>query len=304
MKYIISILLCIGCVCSHANAQTPFDSFAPETSRPMLGIEAIWLTPNIQSDTLSGIVLKDGIIDNNDDICKWLSVDPLADKYPHISPYAYCNWNPLKYLDPDGMWIAVASNDDTGTSYTVVGGIVDKGDCNVYVVGNDYDKKSNVKPQGANILGQTATPYSFCNEEGKVVSGSVIDMNDKSGDVFLARFQNNEIPLYNYVFDYPKVEGNLSGRNEGNCDFKYGGDVNRGMPISILGGKIGTARDVGNFAAGYLSGVHGIPFPLTRIAFDCYQKGIEPPVSRSAQNIGYFIGYYNYLTQSIPYGVR
>lgn len=32
----------------------------------------------------------------------WLSVDPLADKYPHISPYTYCNWNPIKYVDPDG----------------------------------------------------------------------------------------------------------------------------------------------------------------------------------------------------------
>ena len=32
----------------------------------------------------------------------WLSPDPLLDKYPHISPYAYCNWNPVKYVDPDG----------------------------------------------------------------------------------------------------------------------------------------------------------------------------------------------------------
>ena len=32
----------------------------------------------------------------------WLSVDPLADKYPGISPYAYCAWNPIKLVDPDG----------------------------------------------------------------------------------------------------------------------------------------------------------------------------------------------------------
>ena len=35
-------------------------------------------------------------------ISGWLSPDPLMDKYPDISPYAYCNWNPLKYVDPDG----------------------------------------------------------------------------------------------------------------------------------------------------------------------------------------------------------
>ncbi len=29
----------------------------------------------------------------------WLSVDPMAEKYPSISPYAYCAWNPV-HLDP------------------------------------------------------------------------------------------------------------------------------------------------------------------------------------------------------------
>ncbi len=32
----------------------------------------------------------------------WLSVDPMADKYPSIAPYAYCAWNPIKLIDPDG----------------------------------------------------------------------------------------------------------------------------------------------------------------------------------------------------------
>jgi hypothetical protein len=31
-----------------------------------------------------------------------LSVDPMADKYPGISPYAYCAWNPIMLVDPDG----------------------------------------------------------------------------------------------------------------------------------------------------------------------------------------------------------
>lgn len=39
----------------------------------------------------------------------WLSVDPLADKYPNISPYAYCEWNPIKFVDPDGRKIVVGT---------------------------------------------------------------------------------------------------------------------------------------------------------------------------------------------------
>ena len=35
----------------------------------------------------------------------WLSVDPMSDKYSNISPYAYCAWNPLRLVDPDGREI-------------------------------------------------------------------------------------------------------------------------------------------------------------------------------------------------------
>jgi len=33
----------------------------------------------------------------------WLSVDPMSDKYPSLSPYAYCAWNPVILTDPDGL---------------------------------------------------------------------------------------------------------------------------------------------------------------------------------------------------------
>ena len=36
------------------------------------------------------------------DICQWLSIDPMADKYPSLSPYNYCADNPVILVDPDG----------------------------------------------------------------------------------------------------------------------------------------------------------------------------------------------------------
>ena len=41
----------------------------------------------------------------------FLSVDPMADKYPNISPYAYCAWNPVKLVDPDGRDVWTVSED-------------------------------------------------------------------------------------------------------------------------------------------------------------------------------------------------
>jgi hypothetical protein len=36
-------------------------------------------------------------------------VDPLAEKYPSMSPYSYCANNPVKYVDPDGRFILPAT---------------------------------------------------------------------------------------------------------------------------------------------------------------------------------------------------
>ena len=36
------------------------------------------------------------------DLSIWLSVDPMSDKYPSLSPYVYCADNPIKLVDPNG----------------------------------------------------------------------------------------------------------------------------------------------------------------------------------------------------------
>jgi RHS repeat-associated protein len=49
------------------------------------------------------------------DISVWLSVDPMADKYPSMSAYMYCAGNPVMLVDPDGRdWFI---NEITGDVY-------------------------------------------------------------------------------------------------------------------------------------------------------------------------------------------
>ena len=48
----------------------------------------------------------------NSDLSIWLSVDPMADKYPSLSPYNYCAWNPMRLVDPNGAEISTHIDQD------------------------------------------------------------------------------------------------------------------------------------------------------------------------------------------------
>ena len=48
------------------------------------------------------------------DLSVWLSVDPMSDKYPSLSPYAYCADNPVKLVDPDGEEVWIIGDDVEG----------------------------------------------------------------------------------------------------------------------------------------------------------------------------------------------
>ncbi|MBZ0183648.1 MAG: RHS repeat-associated core domain-containing protein, partial [Melioribacteraceae bacterium] len=49
------------------------------------------------------------------DLGRWTSVDPLADKYPGLSPYCYVANNPLVNYDPDGRFIGTLTGLVVGT---------------------------------------------------------------------------------------------------------------------------------------------------------------------------------------------
>lgn len=135
------------------------------------------------------------------------------------------------------------------------------------------------------------------------MKGATIDLSDNSGQNFIDEFIKHTPDLHTYVFDKEK-----GGQTGGNCDFKnrripYGLSQaqkniyhNRGMSITINGKiQIASARDIGNYAAGYIAGATGIPKLLTRFAFDVYQRGFEPQVTKAAENLGYARGKMSYI---------
>ena len=51
-------------------------------------------------------------------LSRFTTMDPLAEKYYSISPYAYCAGNPVMFVDPDGRdWYKYTDND--GNSQTM-----------------------------------------------------------------------------------------------------------------------------------------------------------------------------------------
>lgn len=50
----------------------------------------------------------------------WLGVDPMADKYPGLSPFVYCANNPVILVDPDGRELDVANEDSKKDLLSIV----------------------------------------------------------------------------------------------------------------------------------------------------------------------------------------
>lgn len=176
--------------------------------------------------------------------------------------------------------------------YKVINGLYDGGNT-VYVVDDQGNRTGEV-------LGRTLTPCTFYNEDGRLKKGITIDLNDFSGQVFWNDFITNTPSLTIYALDM--YDGYKNDDYNSIYDFKkHDKDAYRGMPIDFgFGRYICTARDIGNFAAGYLCGINALTYNDTRVVFDlfhmCTNNSIrgEPPVSRLAQDIGYYWGAYNF----------
>ena len=118
----------------------------------------------------------------------WLSVDPMADKYPGISPYAYCAWNPVKLVDPDGLapriYVETKGFGHAFVSVTINGNLI------VYTygryAGGDKHKRfgGSSDPQGKGVLikltGEAAKQY--INYEVEENHASVYELSDVSDE--------------------------------------------------------------------------------------------------------------------------
>ena len=80
-------------------------------------------------------------------LCRFMTMDPLCEKYYSISPYAYCNNNPVKYIDPDGREIEIHYQENgKGKVFIFTGENADRAPKNTFVqnviTAYNYNKKN------------------------------------------------------------------------------------------------------------------------------------------------------------------
>lgn len=200
---------------------------------------------------------------------RWMTMDPLCEKFYDTSPYVYCNGNPVNLVDWDGRETWVINRDGL---YEVIGGVLND-DLNIYEYHSDDNGNYSVRGES---IGQTATATSFYDSDAeKWVVGSIIDPNDNSGKDFLASMEGVSVVEYmdkartNHEWDF-KVTNGTPG-----VKYTDKTDISRGMPIAASSDGqpvYASARDVGNIAAGYVAGNNGLSWELTRLGCDMYQS--------------------------------
>lgn len=79
----------------------------------------------------------------------FISVDRYASKYPFISPYAYCAWNPIRLIDPSGDSIIVCPQNRKDGNEKLLSSLSEKTGLRLFVDENgrmQYEKDGNGDP--------------------------------------------------------------------------------------------------------------------------------------------------------------
>ena len=100
------------------------------------------------------------------DLSIWLSVDPMVDKYPNLSPYTYCTDNPVRLVDEDGAEIWIPEVDEKGNvTYTA-----EKGDDH-----DSFVKQFNTQGKSREIFKNAGLGINSGNvKEGDVIKGDAV----------------------------------------------------------------------------------------------------------------------------------
>ena len=187
----------------------------------------------------------------NSDLSIWLSVDPMASKYPSLSPYVYCADNPVKLVDPTGEEISEHID-----KYGNIIAHYDDGDNNVYL-----------HKSGTTIadIGQQRSALHNTGGEGKKVGelgGNIDMMSFFENKLSQSASESKKMSIFSY-YTKVKLYGDWDLKNNEKTiwgvAWKYDSDNNTNTTFSCSRFSGAYAADVGNYHAGYVGTIANIP---------------------------------------------
>jgi RHS repeat-associated protein len=193
----------------------------------------------------------------------WLSTDPLADKYPSLSPYVYCANNPIKLIDPNGMEIVNAHEKQKNEAETKMK--------QAQEALNSFggNKKSNEYKSLQNQYKSAKTEYNSSNKAYQKAQKAISRLEKYNPELYnkldnLYDENNNEVDIYvEMVKEVKDDKGNIlradglatTGVNKDNHFFsKYGENTAR---IQLLDNRYNDAGQILSHEGGHC--VYNIP---------------------------------------------
>ena len=163
------------------------------------------------------------------DLSIWLSVDPMAGKYPSLSPYVYCADNPVRCVDPNGEEINPIFN----KAGVYVGKTIDEADDNrSAIIMDNYSKEKY--PDGITVSQATSEEAGgiFLNEykEGINISDREWDEAVKEGGERMFPFVENHSNETIY-FKPERSIGEGDNRVENDGAYPLGAGKDLYMPV-------------------------------------------------------------------------
>lgn len=190
------------------------------------------------------------------DLSIWLSVDPMSDKYPSLSPYVYCADNPVRCVDPDG--------EEFSEHIDKYGNLIahyDDGDNGVYLHRNETTK-SDIDHQ-RNALHNTGGAGKKVGELGGNINMSTFFDNKLKNSARYAKEIRGMSIVDRYMSYYNKVKTNGDWDLKNNTltiwgvAWQYDHKNKTTTTFSCRYFSDASAADVGNFHAGYTGHLSG-----------------------------------------------
>ena len=197
---------------------------------------------------------------------RFTNVDPLAEKYYNISPYAYCNNNPLRFIDPTGM-------EFTEAAWKQVNRLIN--DINKRQAKNSQEiaKRQAELDAGGLLDKQTAKLHKEIDK----FSGNSSDLEGARGEIATLAASNQ---MYDIKMDNSmNISGAIPGAEEerGGAAFNFNnGNFEITLGNSSLGMLAHELRhayqfETGAFSSGYMR--DGTPFYDKADEWEAYSRG-------------------------------